>query len=315
MPKGAREDIMRRYIAIASLALSLMWAGSAGAATILFDTNGPGPGGVISITAFDPLPGNAMAIGASAGSAPGTTFDLAFQANLGVTTLNGIPNYLNGSNGNFYTFAAVFGEVVLTNNGAGLLTFGFDAAEPNNLFRMYRNTTGFASDLTGLGFTTGIPILSGHIIGTDFTSGFNAAIASPPQALDQSGADNYPGALTVTGSGATSLVVVIDSFDPVFFPDLVAGSTLLFANTSQVLPYNQTDPSAAFSSNAIANGNIAGVASTQPINGISGPNTVFQADANIAIEAQAVPGPMSLMLLGIGLAGAAAVTARRRVKR
>jgi len=50
---------MREVVAIASLALSLFWMGSAAASTILFDTNGGGAGGVISITALDPLPGKA----------------------------------------------------------------------------------------------------------------------------------------------------------------------------------------------------------------------------------------------------------------
>jgi hypothetical protein len=308
------ESGMRKYVAIASLAVSLLWVGTAAASTILFDTNGGAAGGVISITALDPLPGNAMAIGASAGSAPGTTFDLRYQSNLGTTTLNGLPNYLNGSNGNFYTFVAGFGETVLTNNGAGLLTFGLDAADPVNFFRMYRNTTGFGSDLAGTGFTAGSAILTGHIVAKDFTSGFNAAVASPAQALDQSGANNYPGVQTVTGSGATSLVVVIDSFDPTFFPDLVLGSTLLFANTSQVLPYIQTDPSGKFSSNGIADGDINGVSSVGTTNGISGPNTVFQADANIGVTT-AVPEPMSLLLLGAGLVGAAGFSRLRAIKR
>jgi hypothetical protein len=303
-----------RLVATASLTLSLLWMGSAAASTILFDTNGGGAGGVISITAFDPLPGNAMAIGASAGSAPGTTFDLRYQSNLGTTTLNGVPNHLNGSNLNFYTFVAGFGETVLTNNGAGLLTFGLDAADPVNFFRIYRNTTGFGSDLAGTGFTAGSAILTGHVVARDFTSGFNATVGSPAQALDQSGANNYPGVQTVTGSGATSLVVVIDSFDPTFFPDLVLGSTLLFANTSQVLvlPYVQTDPSGKFSSNGIADGDINGVSSVGLTNGISGPNTVFQADANIGITA--VPEAMSLVLLGVGLMGMAGVSRLRGIK-
>src|SRR2546425_7750303 len=181
---------MRKFVAIASLALSLLWMGSAAASAILFDTNGGGAGGVISITALDPLPGNAMAIGASAGSPVGTTFDLRFQANLGTTTLNGLPNYLNGSNSNFYSFVAGFGETVLTSNGAGLLTFGLDAADPVNFFRMYRNTTGFGSDLAGTGFTAGRAVLLGHVVAKGFTSGVNPSLASPAPAPRPAGGEH-----------------------------------------------------------------------------------------------------------------------------
>lgn len=313
------EDSMRKQLAVATLALTLLWAGGASAAQILFNPDGGGAVGALSITALDPLPGNAIALGANANSAPGTDFDLRFQANLGVTTLNGVPNYLNGSNGNFFTFVAGFGETVAT-NAAGNLTFDFNAAEPNNFFYMYVNQTDFASDLSGTGFTAGAQILSGTVTGTDFSSGFNSAdqqVGCPNvcPALDQSGANNYFGVQTLVGSGATSVTVTIDSFDASYFPDLVVGSTLLFANTSQVLPYNQTDPSNAFSSDGIANGDIPGVPSVGAINAL-GTNTMFQADANIAIEvAQQVPMPMSVVLLGVGLVSAAGLGVLRRSKR
>jgi hypothetical protein len=159
------------------------------------------------------VPGNAIALGANATSAVGDIFGLRYQANLGVTTLNGAPNYLNGSNGIFYTFVAGFDEKVIGNSGGPnpFLQFGFSPTGAN-FFRMYANAA-LASDLTGLGFTTGTSILTGHVLGVGFTSSFNV-LATAPAALDQSGGDNYPGVNTIIGSGARSIAVQIDTFDP-----------------------------------------------------------------------------------------------------
>lgn len=299
-------SIVNQHLIATLIAVALMWTAPvvALATQITFDTNGALPGGAIQITAFDPLPGNAIALGANAGSAPGDIFGLRFQANLGTTTLNGAPNYLNGSNGVFYTFVAGFNESVLSNSGGAnpFLQFAFSPGGLN-FFNIYANTA-LASDLTGLGFTTGSfkagPILTGLVTGTNFTSSFNV-LATAPVPLDQSGVNNYLGVNTITGSGASSITIQITDFDPAFFPDLVTGASLLVTNTSQVLPYSQTDPSNAFSSNGIANGDQPGVPSVGATNGF-GTNTMFQADANIAINV-AVPAPMSLLLLGTGVLG------------
>ncbi len=311
MAKYPREGSMINQRVIATLiAVALMWTAPAvaSASQITFDTNGALAGGQIPITAFDPVPGNAIALGANATSAVGDVFGLRYQANLGVTTLNGAPNYLNGSNGIFYTFVAGFNEVVIGNSGGPnpFLQFGFSPTG-ENFFRMYANAA-LASDLTGLGFTTGTPILTGHVLGAGFTSSFNV-LATAPVPLDQSGGNNYPGVNTVTGSGASSILVQIDSFDSNFFPDLITGASFLVTNTSQVDPYSQTDPSNAFSSNGIANGDQPGVPSVGAVNGF-GPNTMFQADANIAIN---VPEPMSLLLLGAGFLGLAGLGRMRRL--
>ena len=303
-------SMVNQHVITTLIALALMWTAPAvaSASQITFDTNGALAGGQIQITAFDPVPGNALAVGANAASAVGDVFGLRYQANLGVTTLNGAPNYLNGSNGIFYTFVAGFDEKVISNSGGPnpFLQFGFSPTGANFVY-MYANAA-LASDLTGLGFTTGTQILKGHVLGTSFTSSFNV-LATAPVALDQSGVNNYPGVNTITGSGASSITVQIDSFDPAFFPDLIAGASFLVANTSQVDPYSQTDPSNAFSSNGIANGDQPGVPGVGPLNGF-GPNTMFQADANMAIR---VPEPMSLLLLGAGFLGLAGLGRMRRL--
>jgi hypothetical protein len=312
MVKHLREGSMvNRRVITTLIAVALMCAAPAmaSASQITFDTNGALAGGQIQITAFDPVPGNAIALGANATSAVGDIFGLRYQSNLGVTTLNGAPNYLNGSNGFFYKFVAGFDEQVIGNSGGPnpFLQFGFSPTG-SNFFRMYASAA-LASDLTGLGFTTGAQILTGHVLGTGFTSSFNV-LATAPVPLDQSGVNNYPGVNTITGSGASSILVQIDSFDPAFFPDLVNGASFLVTNTSQVDPYSQTDPSNAFSSNGIANGDQPGVPSVGPVNGF-GPNTMFQADANIAINV--VPEPMSLLLLGAGFLGLAGLGRMRRL--
>src|SRR5207253_2878316 len=79
-----------------------------------------------------------------------------------------------------------------------------------------------------------------------------------------------------------------------------------FFNTNQVLPFLEIDPSACFSSNGIANCDQPGVSSVGAVNGFTGPNTMFQADANESFQTtRKTPEPMSLTLLGLGLLGLA----------
>jgi hypothetical protein len=170
---------------------------------------------------------------------------------------------------------------------------------------MYR-TAAPGDNLTGLGFTTGTPILQGVINATNFSSNFSESTASrtSPVTFDQFGANNYGGVTSVVGTGASSFSATITFFDANYFPDFSAATILLsFFNTSQVTPFAQVDPSARFSSNGTANGDV--VANRGAVNGVTGPDFQFQADANTSFQVAAIPEPQTyaLMLGGLGFIG------------
>ena len=293
--------------------------------TVTFDPSGTvGPANDVSFTTLDQRPGNALAIGASANSAVGTRFNLVYQSNLGsVLNVNGDAVFNQGAvvggAARYFTFVAGFSEIITGNSivgGNGVLTFAFDpangnAVSANNFFYMYA-TSASGNNLAGTGFATGTPILVGHFIAQGYTSTF-AANTGSPVALDQNGGNDYAGTTTITGAGSTVATLVIDSFNAAYFPNLVVGATSSLINTSQNLAFAQVDPSARFSSNGLLDGNIAGVGSVGSVNGLSGPNTVFQADANQSFNVAAVPEPLPAALIGLGLV--AMGLARRRSKK
>jgi hypothetical protein len=298
---------------IAAAALALPALAFAQTTPFTFDPTGtPGASGNISgLGAIDQAPGNALSVGGVATPVGGQA-NLLYEANL--ATLNnsaGNPVYLNGSDGNFFTFVAGFRETftsINTTGGNTTATFALASGAPN-FFIMYR-TSAPGDNLTGMGFTSGTPILMGTINSTNFSSSFTA-FGAPPVTFDQHEANNYPGVTSVVGTGASSFNATITSFNPNYFPTFSASNlTLSFFNTSQVTPFREVDPSARFSSNGVANGDV--VATRGAINGISGPDFQFQADANTSFQVSAIPEPetYALMLGGLGLVGF--VVGRRR---
>ena len=168
---------------------------------------------------------------------------------------------------------------------------------------------------TGAGFTSNTPIMTATVASMDssvFLVNFNAA----PQQFDQSpeGIDTWPGTLSVLGSGATDLNALVTWVDPNYFPSLDPGLiiTLSMFNTSQVVPYDQVDPSHFMSADGINSANFASLVG--PINGGfgSGPDFLFQADANQSF--QTVPEPGTIMLLGVGLFGIG-ILSRKKMKK
>ena len=286
------------------------------ASTFTFDPTGtPGAAGDITgLGALDQSPGNALSLG-GATTPQGGTATLLYQANLGtLNNASGVPVFLNGTGGNYFTFVAGFGETFTSISSAGgntTATFSLAPGAPN-FFTMYR-TAAPGDNLTGLGFTTGTPILQGVLNPTNFSSSFSESNDSrtSPVVFDQFGTNNYPGVTSVIGTGASSFSATITSFDPNYFPDFAAATLVLsFFNTSQVTPFAQVDPSARFSSDGVANGDV--LANRGAVNGVSGPDFQFQADANTSFQVSAIPEPQTYALMFGGLGLIAFLTRRRR---
>ena len=318
--KSSLNTKFKALLVVAGLASAF---GAHASTNIIFDPTGtPGPAGDLVVGAFDQSPGNALAIGASAGSVVGTSFNLTYQANLGsLINPNGQAFFLNGTGGNYFTFVAGFNEVIISNSinasGVGTLQFGFGASNSNipsatNFFYMYATTTP-GTDLTGVGFVplNSTPILTGHFVATNYVSAFTAnGLGATPTPLDGfGGINNYVGTSTIIGAGSTVATLVIDGFNVNYFPSLVVGATSSLINTSQNLAFNQTDPAALMTLDGVG-ATTPGVGSVGPINGISGRNTIFQADANQSFNVAAVPEPLPAALIGLGLV--ALGLARRR---
>ena len=99
-------------------------------------------------------------------------------------------------------------------------------------------------------------------------------------------------------------------FDPLYFPGGVDILNLVFNPISLGLPFNGVEPT-----ELMWDGTNPVIGS---INGVSGPDTLFQGQANNSFEATAAvpePGTIAGALMGIGFASLGAIrTYRRRSK-
>jgi hypothetical protein len=330
-----------KFLLAAMVMLTIGWTAPASADTILFDGDGGGAIPFQQIDNLDWAPGNAVGIDVVASDLPGTTFQLFYQANLqAATDSNGNIIYVNNSGaagtGDSFTLVLGFQETISTstfdaNTNTGNLTFAFTPGGAN-FFQIYANTVP-GSNLSGSCFVCGTLVMSGSILPDGFVSNFSAIAAGSGGNLDQAGGtDNYPGVDTITGTGSVTLTGGIASYDTSYFQGL-GGSTITFAfaNANTNLPFFQIDPSACFFSTTTTGGGVSptcngtggstgvapfiGVGSVGALNGVTGPNIMFQADGNASFITAAVPEPAALMLLGIGLLGSAAVRRQRKAKK
>jgi hypothetical protein len=297
---------------ILGAAVALAFSAGAQADIISFNPtgNGNGAGLLNNVALFDWAPGSALAVGAVPLSQVGQQFTLLYQANLtAVQDANTLNLFSNGGSGNFFTVVAGFREQVLSINGS-TATFGLVAGAPNFFSICAQGALG--NNLAGTGFACANPILSGNVTAV---ASSNYTISNfTPTNLDNSPNGNDWGAQqTVTGSGATDIEVTITGVNTNYFPsfDLVQQLVFSFWNSSQVTPFNQVDPSICLSNNGTTDCNQAAQGTLGAVNGLNGPNFIFQADANQSFVVQGVPEPASVALIGAAL-GIAGFVGRRR---
>jgi hypothetical protein len=171
--------------------------------------------------------------------------------------------------------------------------------------------------LTGLGYADGQLILSATLDTLDgnFTSTFNFTdndgngmfdplvdTVTSSTLLDSFGTDHWGGQLTVAGNGGTDLDAFVVTQDGNFFiTELDTLVAALFYNTSNIIPFNQTNPSNSFDDGlggTISTG--GGTLDVGTINGFNGPDLLIQTDANTSFKT-AVPEPNTVLLFALGL--------------
>ena len=303
-----------KYLAAAGVALAL---NAVSAQAILFDPLGTGSvANAINTDVFDWSPGNALATN-TVPIVSNNTFSLFSQGTLGNFMNNNSVVTGTGLNTNYqYTYVTGFQEVAT--GGLGSASFVGTPGLPNFFEIWYNPVAGTANNATGTGFNSGTMVLSGNItfsVGS-YAGLLNGAAGVP---LNQHGSSNYAGISTLTGAGGTQLDVSVNNLtlNPNFFLTKVSGVNF---NTTNNTPFSQVDPSLCLVNAGGGTGNSNCALGSAPgggavpniglINGISGPDFLFQADG--ANSFTVVPEPGTIALLGLGLLGLGYSGTRRK---